>query len=125
MKNQLLLLFLCIAFNIEANIYNIEDYGAVEGHLSTDGIQKAVDECFASGGGVVLVPAGRFITGTIELKSHVNLHLQQGAILEGSRNLEDYTTVDRRNGIIYCFNAQQISIAVCRYPGRLWTAPDS
>ena len=110
MKNQLLLLFLCIAFNIEANIYNIEDYGAVEGHLSTDGIQKAVDECFASGGGVVLVPAGRFITGTIELKSHVNLHLQQGAILEGSKNLEDYTIVDRRNGIIYCFNAQQISI---------------
>ena len=110
MKNIFLLLLLTITINALGDVYNIKDYGAVEGQLSTDGIQMAVDECFTRGGGVVLVPAGRFITGTIELKSHVNLHLQQGAVLEGSKNLEDYTTGDRRNGIIYCLNAQQVSI---------------
>ncbi len=110
MRNQLLLLFLCIAFNSIANVYNIKDYGATKGQLSTESIQKAVDECFAKGGGVVLVPAGRFITGTIELRSHVNLHLQEGAVLEGSKNLEDYTSSFRRHGIIYCLNAQQVSI---------------
>jgi polygalacturonase len=110
MKNLLFLVLLGIAFNTKADVYNIKDYGAVEGQLSTKAIQQAVDECSARGGGMVLVPSGRYVTGTIELKSHVNLHLQEGAVLEGSENLQDYTTSDRVHGIIYCYDAQHISI---------------
>ena len=46
-------------------------------------IQKAIDKVSASGGGTVTVPAGDFLTGPIELKSGVELHLEMGARLLG------------------------------------------
>jgi hypothetical protein len=72
--------------------YNITDYGAKKdlSSLSTRSIQAAIDDCSRKGGGTVLIPAGSFVTGTIFLKSHVRLHLEAGAILEGSKRLEDY-----------------------------------
>ena len=75
---------------------NILDFGAVaDGKtLNTKAIQAAVDACEAAGGGTVLVPAGTFITGTIWLKSNVELHLEMGALLRGSDNLDDYCNVD-------------------------------
>jgi len=71
------ILILAILFlpllSLQAKDYTITDFGAVAGQLSTIAIQKAVDECAAAGGGRVLVPAGTFISGTIFLKSNVNL----------------------------------------------------
>ncbi len=72
-------------------IFNILDYGA---HYSdvpqTEKIQKAIDDCFLAGGGRVLVPAGVYLTGGIRLRSCVELYLESGAILKGSRDPEDY-----------------------------------
>ena len=110
MKIFAIILMLSIGFKVYGTVYNIMDYGAQLGKLSTKSIQAAVDECAEKGGGTVWVPAGRYITGSIELKSSVNLHLEQGAILEGSKNLEDYATSFRRHGIIYCVDARQVSI---------------
>lgn len=90
--------------------YNILDYGAVVGQLSTAAIQQAVDACHDAGGGSVLVPGGTFITGTIKLKSRVNLHLEQGAELLASENREDYHSTFRRHGIIFCEDATDISL---------------
>lgn len=59
-------------------------------HSDTPAIQAAVDRCAEAGGGTVLVPKGAFRTGTIFLKSNVTLHLTVGAVLLGSRRLEDY-----------------------------------
>lgn len=72
--------------------YNVHDYGAVgDGTtLNTQAIQAAIDAA-AVQGGTVVVPAGVFLTGTIQLKSRVTLHLAQGAQLLGSPNLADYT----------------------------------
>jgi len=71
--------------------FNIVDYGAHIGdRLQTKSIQAAIDACHAAGGGEVVVPEGVFRTGGIELKSGVALHLLDGAILEGSRDPEDY-----------------------------------
>ena len=72
--------------------FNILTYGAVEGGgtLNTEAIQKAIDECNQAGGGQVVIPAGKFLTGTIVLKSNVELHLQQDAVLLGSFDLKDY-----------------------------------
>jgi len=111
MKTYLLLFFLLSAgFRSNGATFNILDYGAQPGKLSTKEIQAAVDACFEVGGGTVLVPSGMFITGSIELKSHVNLHLEQGAILRGSLDLEDYASSFRRHGIIFCIDAEHVSI---------------
>jgi len=72
--------------------FNVRDYGvAGDGRqLNTKALQKAVDACAAAGGGVVYFPPGRYLTGTIYLKSNVTLHLETGAVLLGSKNLQDY-----------------------------------
>jgi polygalacturonase len=76
--------------------YYITDFGAASdvGTLNTAAIQNAIDQCSAKGGGRVRVPAGVFKTGTIWLKSHVELHLEQGAVLLASENLSDYNADD-------------------------------
>ncbi len=74
-------------------IFNVTDYGAVPNAraLQTKELQAAIDACFLSGGGEVVVPDGIFRTGTIRLRSHVTLHLLSGAVIEGSMDPEDYT----------------------------------
>jgi hypothetical protein len=58
--------------------------------LDTRAIQAAIDRCAASGGGTVLLRAGRYLTGTLHLRDHVTLMLDSGAVLLGSKRLEDY-----------------------------------
>jgi polygalacturonase len=58
--------------------------------LNTVFIQKAIDDAAAAGGGRVIIPAGEFRTGTIMLRSGVNLHLEKGAVLAGSDRRKDY-----------------------------------
>lgn len=70
---------------------NILDYGArISDLLQTAAIQAAIDDCFLQGGGTVIVPAGIYRIGGLRLRSHVTLLLQSGAMLEGSRDPEDY-----------------------------------
>lgn len=82
---------LCIA-SMHAADFNIKSYGAQNDTtvLSTHALQQAIDACSAAGGGRVVVPAGIYKIGTIQLKSHVHLYLEQGATLYGSTRLEDY-----------------------------------
>lgn len=71
--------------------FNIADFGAVVcDSLQTKAIQAAIDACFRSGGGRVVVPAGIYLTGGLRLRSGVMLYLQSGAILKGSTDPEDY-----------------------------------
>ena len=86
------LLTVLLPLTAGAKDYVITDYGAVSDttRLSTEAIQCAVDACSAAGGGRVVVPAGQYATGTLVLRSHVNLYLEQGATLYGSTDLRDY-----------------------------------
>lgn len=71
--------------------YSILDFGAhADGVLTTADIQNAIDACFLAGGGTVVIPRGDFLIGSIRLRSHVYLKLEEGAHLIGSRNPEDY-----------------------------------
>ena len=71
--------------------YNIVDYGAISnGELCTKQIQKAIDDCFLNGGGEVIIPEGKYLTGGLRLRSNVTLHLLKNAVLVGSINPEDY-----------------------------------
>lgn len=73
-------------------VYNPVDYGAVpDGQtLCTVSIQKAIDECAANDGGVVRLSGGKFLSGTIFMKSNITLEIAEGSTLLGSTNLEDY-----------------------------------
>ena len=58
--------------------------------LDTGALQQTIDAVAAAGGGTVLLPPGVYLSGTLELRSRVKLHLTQGAILRGSPRLEHY-----------------------------------
>jgi polygalacturonase len=62
--------------------------------LNTINLQKAIDDCAAGGGGVIDFPTGRYLTGTIQLKSNVTLRFEDQAILLGSTNAADYRNLD-------------------------------
>jgi hypothetical protein len=75
-------------------VYDVAAFGATGAHIRSDtaAIQRAIDACSSGGGGRVVVPSGMFLTiGTIVLKSHVELHLERGAVLEGSPHAGDFT----------------------------------
>ncbi|MCB9247601.1 MAG: glycoside hydrolase family 28 protein [Ignavibacteriales bacterium] len=90
------------------NEYNILDFGAKLDSTfnSKPAIQLAIDKCSENGGGTVLIPSGiYFSAGSIFLKSNVNLHLQDGAIINFSTSSKDYLPVvlSRWEGI-ECYN---------------------
>lgn len=74
------------------NNFNISDFGAVgDGKtMNTVQIQSAIDECSKQGGGTVVLKSGVYLSGSITLRSGINLHIEQDAVLLGSPNVEDY-----------------------------------
>lgn len=101
-----------------ATDYNIKDYGAVakKSHLSTIAIQKAIDECSAKGGGRVVVPKGKWLTGALVLKSGVTLYLEKKAMLFGSTDPRHYvlnknSKIIYTTQLIYAIRAHNIGIA--------------
>ncbi len=91
-----LLCFAAMAKNMEKNMVNVKDFGAIGDGLFLDTryIQNAVDT-----GKIVYFPAGVYRTGTIYLKSGGGLHLDANAVILGSRYPEDYNAndFDKRN----------------------------
>jgi len=78
-----------------ARVYNIRDFGAKGDGVTLDtaAVQAAIDACTNDQGGTVLVPAGVFVTGTIELKSNVTLHIAAAGKLLGSGDGKQYHAV--------------------------------
>jgi len=76
--------------------YTLTDYGGVgDGEiLNTDAFKKAIDALAQKGGGTLNVPAGIWLTGPITLKSNINLHLEEGALLIFSKNYDDYPLIE-------------------------------
>jgi hypothetical protein len=107
----------------------VTDFGAIgDGKtLTTRAIQQAIDQCTKTGG-TVLIPTGTFLTGTLYLKSNVELRLEKGAVLLGSSQPADYPdnystfpslhTYDRNNNyqpkpirsLLFAENAENISL---------------
>lgn len=73
---------------------NIKDFGAVgDGQtMNSEAFKKAIDNCASHGGGTVIIPAGLWLTGPIEMKSNINLHADKGALVIFSRNHDDYAS---------------------------------
>jgi len=77
---------------------SIADTGAIaDGRtLDTKAIQGAIDQVATRGGGMVVVPAGRFLTGAVFMKPKVDLEIEAGGVLLGSTNIEDYPSMPTR-----------------------------
>mgnify|MGYP002381304584 CR=1 FL=1 len=72
--------------------YNVRDFGARGDGRTKDtaAVQKAIDEAAAAGGGTVVAPAGRYLCGTIHLKSNVTLQIESGATVAASPDDSDF-----------------------------------
>ena len=86
-------------------------------------LQRAINAASQDGGGKVVIPAGEWLCGSVELKSGVELHLEKGAVLKGSRIQSDYnaddifpenwtSSVEEWSGghLIYAYRAENIAI---------------
>jgi hypothetical protein len=78
-------------------VYDVRVFGATGNGIDKDtaAIQAAIEHCTSMGGGRVLLPSGRYVSGTIYLKDNVELHLAAGAVLQGSPHRADYNAEDR------------------------------
>lgn len=82
--------------------FAVTTFGAAGDGKTNDAaaIQRAIDACTAAGGGMVLVPAGRtFVSGSFELKSRVELHVERGAVLLGATRESDYPAYAFKTGM--------------------------
>jgi hypothetical protein len=96
----------------ENQAFNVIDFGAVpDGRtLNTEAIQNTIDAAFKHGGGRVLLPKGRFLSGSIMLKNGVDLYLDGEATLLGSTNPLDYKEMNSWRALILAENATGIAI---------------
>ena len=82
--------------NTDAKKYSVKDYGATGNGLAldTEAVQSAIDCAASEGGGTVVLPKGIYLCGSIWLKSNIELHLEEGAVLKGSPSITDYCAAD-------------------------------
>ena len=100
---------------------NVRTFGAVGDGTTKDtaAFQKALDICAVAKGGEVVVPAGDYLIGSIELKSYTTLRLEKNAHLIGSPDLDDYPVmkvrweghwIDGHRALIFAQNAGHFGI---------------
>lgn len=84
------------ATSFKKDSFNIIKYGANPDGitLNTKAITAAIDACNKKGGGVVVIPSGYWLTGPLVLKSNVNLHLQQNAMLQFTKDKTQYPLIE-------------------------------
>ena len=90
-----------------ASMFGIKSNGTT---LNTTSIQQAIDYIHGTGGGTLVFYVGRYLTGTINMKSNVTIRLEEGAILVGSPNIYDYNISVPNCALVYAANAQNIGI---------------
>ncbi len=76
----------------------VTDFGAVgDGQtLNTESIQKAIDKAASDGGGVVIIPEGKFLTGALFFKPGTHLHVNKGGMLLGSDDIANFPIMPSR-----------------------------
>ena len=112
MRFLILKMLLISSLNVHALDINIIDLGAKPDGitLNTAIIQKAIDQVSNSGGGKVIIPDGIFLSGSIELKSNVNLFFENNAILLGSTDFHQYRKLKSWKALILAENTDNIQI---------------
>lgn len=107
------ILFFGMCSLLSAKVYNVLDFGAKNNgnDLTTADIQKAINACFADGGGQVYVPKGTYLVGTLNLRSNVEFHFETGAVLKATTDLSQYQRNNKQlAGVFYTENSENVSI---------------
>jgi len=118
---------LCSVHATAERSFNVRDFGAVGDGTNKDTIalQKALDACAVAGGGEVIVPAGDYLIGSVQIGTRTVLRLEKGSVLTGSPDTNDYPMMDirwegrwqpGRRALIYSANVDHTGIIG---PGRL------
>src|SRR5580693_7583562 len=101
--------------------YDVRAFGAVGDGKTKDtaAFQKALDTCAVNGGGEVLIPAGDYLIGSVQIGTRTILRLEKQSIIRGTPDLDDYPVVDvrwegrwelGRRSLIYASNVDHIGI---------------
>src|SRR5580698_10542777 len=101
--------------------YNVRTFGATGDGKTKDtaAFQKALDTCAVNGGGYVMVPAGNYLIGSIQLGTGTIIHLDRATTLTGTTDLADYPVIQVRLGgrwglghraLIYAANVDHIGV---------------
>ncbi|MDE3067043.1 MAG: right-handed parallel beta-helix repeat-containing protein [Verrucomicrobiota bacterium] len=109
-----------------SGIFDVKAHGAAgDGRtLDTKAVNRAIAACHAAGGGVVYMPPGTYLSGTVILRSNVTLYLEAGATLLGSRTLSDYSSQPgpspkadaNQRHLVFARDAENVGLAG---PGRI------
>lgn len=112
LKPIILLGLLICTLGLSAKDYNASLFGIHSNGttLNTAAIQRAIDFISEQGGGTLRFFVGRYLTGTIELKSNVSITLEEGAILLGSTNIYDYNFGTPNSALVYAKGVHNIGI---------------
>ena len=78
--------------------YTITDYGVANDStiLQTEKIQAVIDRAAENGGGVIIIPKGTFLSGSIFFKPKTHLYMEEGAVLKGSDDISNFAIVNTR-----------------------------
>ncbi len=100
------------ALQLQAKDYNASMFGVKSNGttLNTNSIQKGIDYISENGGGRLVFYVGRYLTGTVYLKSNVTIHLEEGAILVGSTNPFDYERNFNWTALIFALDQENIGL---------------
>ncbi len=104
------LLFLSLVVyskDYNASFFGIESNGIT---LNTTSIQKGIDYIHENGGGRLVFSVGRYVTGSVYLKSNVTIHLKEGAVLVGSTNPFDYERNGYWTALLFAYEQDSIGI---------------
>lgn len=103
---------ICSIGLLQAKDYNASFFGIKSNGttLNTTSIQRAIDFISENGGGTLKFYVGRYLTGTIHMKSNVTLHLEEGAVLLGSTNINDYNVGTPNNALVYAKGVKNVGI---------------
>ncbi len=97
-------------------MWNVKSFGAIGDGVSFDtpSIQRAIDDCYSSGGGTVVFPSGTYLSSTIVLKSHVHLQIESGCVIKAVADKEFYPENEKVSGkrgyVLFADGAEDIVI---------------
>ena len=111
-KTIVLILFLFCALtgwtrDYPASLFGVRSEGIT---LNTMSIQKAIDFISENGGGKLVFYVGRYLTGTIRLKSNVTIELREGAVLVATPSIYDYYGVNGIKALVVADGQENIGI---------------
>ena len=95
------------AKDYKASVFGVKSDGIT---LNSRSIQKAVDFISENGGGSLVFYVGRYLTGSIHLKSNVTIRLEEGAVLVGVPSAYDYSGVNGTKALICADSLENIGI---------------